>query len=279
MAETTRQKATFNLKEKPEFPATHDGMIVTSRTLGKHINALMSRIFADYSGCKIYVDQGSVGVDGMPIQMNPNHPVQLEMYFNLGNHVEGERRLYAFKPIVDKIKEAAGNTGRKSYIAQALGHNIAITQNKSSESTDDGMDILGDMLWYEVVGNMPKNPTAKDFNNKGIVVEACTASGNNLYAQQNNKVVYNVVRFVDINIILSKLFENNKKPYLYTTVPLKPILPTVGGYIVPNIGGTDQKWLFNVSRINQETLSDVCNDLGVYDTGNGLHVNTDGITR
>lgn len=146
MAETTRQKATFNLKEKPEFPATHDGMIVTSRTLGKHINALMSRIFADYSGCKIYVDQGSVGVDGMPIQMNPNHPVQLEMYFNLGNHVEGERRLYAFKPIVDKIKEAAGNSGKKSYIAQALGHNIAITQNKSSEITDDGMDILGDML-------------------------------------------------------------------------------------------------------------------------------------
>ena len=176
MAET-RQKATFNLVDKPEFPSTHDGMIITGGDLSKHVNAIMTRIFADFAGCKILVDQGSTGVDGTPIVMNPNHPVQLELYFNLGNRVEGERRLYAFRPITDTIKNAVGERNKKSYVAMALGHNIAITQNKSSEITEDGIDILGDMLWYEVATRMSKNPTAKEFNKKGIVVEASTASG------------------------------------------------------------------------------------------------------
>ena len=166
MAET-RQKATFNLVDRPDFPSTHDGMIITSRDLSKHVNALMTRIFADYSGCRIYVDQGSTGIDGMPVTMNQNHPVQLELYFNLGNHVDGERRLYAFRPITDSIKDAVGEGKKRSYIAQALGHNVAITQNKSSEITDDGIDILSSMLWYEVATRMSKNPTAKEFNKKG----------------------------------------------------------------------------------------------------------------
>lgn len=274
MAET-RQKATFNLVDKPEFPSTHDGMIVTSRDLSKHINAIMTRIFADYAGCKIFVDQGSTGVDGTPIVMNPNHPVQLELYFNLGNRVDGERRLYAFKPITDTIKDAVGERNKKSYVAMALGHNIAITQNKSSEITEDGIDILGDMLWYEVAARMSKNPTAKEFNKKGIVVEASTASGNTPYMTPNaQRTVYNVVRYVDICSILSMLFEDDGKKLVYSVTPIKPIMPMVGGYIVPNAGG-DQKWLFNVSRINQETFFDLCNEIGTFSSSNGLNIVTD----
>ena len=274
MAET-RQKATFNLVDRPDFPSTHDGMIITSRDLSKHVNALMTRIFADYSGCRIYVDQGSTGIDGMPVTMNQNHPVQLELYFNLGNHVDGERRLYAFRPITDSIKDAVGEGKKRSYIAQALGHNVAITQNKSSEITDDGIDILSSMLWYEVATRMSKNPTAKEFNKKGIIVEASTANGNTPYMTPNaQRTVYNVVRYVDICSILAMLFEDDDKKLVYSVTPIKPIMPMVGGYVVPNVGG-DQKWLFNVSRINQETFFDLCNEIGTFSSSNGLNITTD----
>ena len=274
MAET-RQKATFNLVDKPEFPSTHDGMIITSRDLSKHVNALMTRIFADYSGCRIYVDQGSTGIDGMPVTMNQNHPVQLELYFNLGNHVDGERRLYAFRPITDSIKDAVGEGKKRSYVAQALGHNVAITQNKSSEITDDGIDILSTMLWYEVATRMSKNPTAKEFNKKGIIVEASTANGNTPYMTLNaQRTVYNVVRYVDICSILAMLFEDDDKKLVYSVTPIKPIMPMTGGYVVPNVGG-DQKWLFNVSRINQETFFDLCNEIGTFSSSNGLNITTD----
>lgn len=274
MAET-RQKATFNLVDRPDFPSTHDGMIITSRDLSKHVNALMTRIFADYSGCRIYVDQGSTGIDGMPVAMNQNHPVQLELYFNLGNHVDGERRLYAFRPITDSIKDAVGEGKKRSYIAQALGHNVAITQNKSSEITDDGIDILSSMLWYEVATRMSKNPTAKEFNKKGIIVEASTANGNTPYMTPNaQRTVYNVVRYVDICSILAMLFEDDDKKLVYSVTPIKPIMPMTGGYVVPNVGG-DQKWLFNVSRINQETFFDLCNEIGTFSSSNGLNITTD----
>ena len=274
MAET-RQKATFNLVDRPDFPSTHDGMIVTSRDLSKHVNALMTRIFADYSGCRIYVDQGSTGIDGMPVTMNQNHPVQLELYFNLGNHVDGERRLYAFRPITDSIKDAVGEGKKRSYVAQALGHNVAITQNKSSEITDDGIDILSTMLWYEVATRMSKNPTAKEFNKKGIIVEASTANGNTPYMTPNaQRTVYNVVRYVDICSILAMLFEDDDKKLVYSVTPIKPIMPMTGGYVVPNVGG-DQKWLFNVSRINQETFFDLCNEIGTFSSSNGLNITTD----
>ena len=274
MAET-RQKATFNLVDRPDFPSTHDGMIITSRDLSKHVNALMTRIFADYSGCRIYVDQGSTGIDGMPVTMNQNHPVQLELYFNLGNHVDGERRLYAFRPITDSIKDAVGEGKKRSYIAQALGHNVAITQNKSSEITDDGIDILSSMLWYEVATRMSKNPTAKEFNKKGIIVEASTANGNTPYMTPNaQRTVYNVVRYVDICSILAMLFEDDDKKLVYSVTPIKPIMPMTGGYVVPNVGG-DQKWLFNVSSINQETFFDLCNEIGTFSSSNGLNITTD----
>ena len=274
MAET-RQKATFNLVDRPDFPSTHDGMIITSRDLSKHVNALMTRIFADYSGCRIYVDQGSTGIDGMPVTMNQNHPVQLELYFNLGNHVDGERRLHAFRPITDSIKDAVGEGKKRSYIAQALGHNVAITQNKSSEITDDGIDILSSMLWYEVATRMSKNPTAKEFNKKGIIVEASTANGNTPYMTPNaQRTVYNVVRYVDICSILAMLFEDDDKKLVYSVTPIKPIMPMTGGYVVPNVGG-DQKWLFNVSRINQETFFDLCNEIGTFSSSNGLNITTD----
>ena len=274
-------KATLNFKSKPKFPATNDNMLITSKDLCKYINTLMSNIFADFAGSKVYVDQGTTDVNGMAVPMNPAHPVQIELYFNLVQHDENEKRIYAFRSIVDSVKEAAGHTGKgKSYIAQVLGHNMAITQNKSSEITEDAMDILGQMLWYDVASRMSNKPTAKEFAKKGIYIEASTSAANTPYMNQlnNQRVVYNIVRFVDINSILSMLFDDEGEKLFYQVVQIKPIMPVVGGYVVP-VAGADQKWLFNVFRINQEKFADLCNELGAFSTGNGMNIVTDGISR
>ena len=269
-----REKATINLVDRPEFPSTHEGMLITSRDLCKHVNALMIRIFADYSGCKVFVDQGSTGIDGVPVQVNPNHPVQLELYFNLGKHNPDEKRVYAFDPIADTIKNT-NKSGQKSFLAQALGYNVAITHNRTSEISQNGMDILSSMLWYEVGSKLSNEPTAKEFNNKGIVIEASTATANSPYMNSGQKAVYNIVRYVDINVILGKLFDDNDKHFVYSVQPIKPIITTaVNGYYIAN-SSANQKWLFNVNRINQDTFLDVCNETGEFATGGTLNIVTE----
>lgn len=76
---TETRKATINLAKHPDFPATNDCAIMTSQDLAKHTNALFSRVFADYAGCKIIMDQQQ-DPNTMQLVLNQNHPVQLELY-------------------------------------------------------------------------------------------------------------------------------------------------------------------------------------------------------
>ena len=271
-----RTKATFELVEKPAFPKTHDGAMLTSNDLSKHINALMSRIFADYAGSRVFVDQsGSQGLDGSQISLNMRHPVQVELFFGIGNYVESDKKIYAFRPITDSIKAAAGTNAANSYLARAIGHNVAISQNRSSEITEEGIDILSEMLWYEIYSQLPNNPNPKDFSKRGIVVEASTAQPASPYMSQANKpIIYNVVRFMDINSILSKLFDDEDRKMWYQVAPIKPI-STIGpnGYVVPNT--VDQKWLFNITRLDQEQFLDLCNEIGTFNASAGINMVTD----
>lgn len=268
-----RKKTTINLAEHPEFPATNDCSIMTSQDLAKHVNALFRRVFADYAGCKVILDQKQDQSTGQLI-LDQNHPIQLELYFALGK-TDNDKKIYAFKPITDKVKEQSVN-GKMDYIEKCMGHNITITQNKSSEITQDAIDILSSMLWYNVATRISLNPTAKEFNNLGIVVEATTVQGQTPYMTPNTqKFVYNVVQFVDINSVLAMLFGGSEdgSNMIYQVVPLKPIATMPGVQMIPNT--TEQKWLFNVTRINQQNLSDLFNKLGAYNMTNGINFYTD----
>lgn len=270
----TRKKATINLAKHPDFPATNDCAIMTSQDLAKHTNALFSRVFADYAGCKIIMDQQQ-DPNTMQLVLNQNHPVQLELYFALGNSTDENKKLYAFKPISDKVKEQSVG-GKMNYIERCMGHNIAITQNKSSEITQDAIDIFSSMLWYEVAMRTSANPSPKEFNNLGIVVEATTVQGQTPYMTPNTqKYVYNVVKFVDINSVLAMLFGNadDGSQMIYQVVPIKPIINTAMLQMIPNTN--EQKWLFNVMRINQQNISDLFNELGAYNVTNGINIYTD----
>ena len=199
---------------------------MTSYDLSKHVNALMSRIFTDYAGCRVYVDQSQTA-NGYQM-MDPNHPVHVDLYFALGKQKNPtDKTVYAFRQISDQVKEAAG-AGKSNYVAACIGHNVAVTQNKSSEITQEAMDILGSMLWYNVAMGLSAKPSAKEFNNKGIVVEASTTQGNTPYMTPNTqKIVYNIVRYVDINSILNTLFtdEEEEEQLIYQVTPIKPIIP------------------------------------------------------
>ena len=273
MAET-KQKTKIGLAEHPDFPVTNDCAIMTSQDLARHTNALFSRIFADYSGCKIIMDQQQ-DPKTMQLVLNQNHPIQVELYFALGNSADESKKLYAFRPITEKVKDHSVG-GKMNYVEMCMGHNIAITQNKSSEVTQDAIDIFSTMLWYEIATRTSVNPTAKEFANLGIVAEASTFQGQTPYMTPNTqKLVYNVVKYVDINSILSMLFGDAEdgSPMIYQVVPIKPIVSLQGVQMVPNM--PEQKWLFNVTRINHPNLSDLFNELGAYNVTGGMNIYTD----
>lgn len=273
MAET-KQKTKIGLAEHPDFPVTNDCAIMTSQDLARHTNALFSRIFADYSGCKIIMDQQQ-DPNTMQLVLNQNHPIQVELYFALGNSADESKKLYAFRPITEKVKDHSVG-GKMNYVEMCMGHNIAITQNKSSEVTQDAIDIFSTMLWYEIATRTSVNPTAKEFANLGIVAEASTFQGQTPYMTPNTqKLVFNVVKYVDINSILSMLFGDAEdgSPMIYQVVPIKPIVNLQGVQMVPNMA--EQKWLFNVTRINQQNLSDLFNELGAYNVTGGMNIYTD----
>lgn len=273
MAET-KQKTKIGLAEHPDFPVTNDCAIMTSQDLARHTNALFSRIFADYSGCKIIMDQQQ-DPNTMQLVLNQNHPIQVELYFALGNSADDTKKLYAFRPITEKVKDRSVG-GKMNYVEMCMGHNIAITQNKSSEVTQDAIDIFSTMLWYEIATRTSVNPTAKEFANLGIVAEASTFQGQTPYmTPSTQKLVYNVVKFVDINSIMSMLFGDAEdgSPMIYQVVPIKPIVNLQGVQMIPNMA--EQKWLFNVTRINQQNLSDLFNELGAYNVTGGMNIYTD----
>lgn len=272
-----REKTTIKLASHPDFPATNQSALMTSSDLARYTNTLFKSVFDDYSGCKVYIDQ-FMNSNSDQSQMTASHPVQVELYFALGSSNSDNKKIQAFRPITDTIREQHIG-GKMNYIERTMGHNIAITQNKSSEITQEGIDIIGSMLWFEVASRTSMNPTAKEFNNLGIVVEGSTTQGQTPYmTPSTQKIIYNIVKFVDINSILNMLFgatDEDGNPVIYQTAPIKPIIPMQNntGFIMPN--AIEQKWLFNVSRLNQQRMADLCNELGAYNVTNGMNIYTE----
>lgn len=272
-----REKTSIKLTSHPDFPATNQSAIMTSSDLARCTNTLFKNVFDDYSGCKVYIDQ-FMNPNAEQSQMTQNNPVQVELYFALGSSNSDNKKIQAFRPITESIKDHHIG-GKMNYIERTMGHNIAITQNKSSEITQEGIDIIGSMLCYDIAIRTSMNPSAKEFNNLGIVVEGSTTQGQTPYmTPATKKIVYNIVKFVDINSILNMLFggtDEDGNPVIYQTTPIKPIIPIQNntGFMMPN--SIEQKWLFNVSRLNQQRMADLCNELGAYNVTNGMNIYTE----
>lgn len=261
MSKEEREKARITLHENPSFPITTDGAIMSSQTLAGYVNELFSRVFADYLGCKIFVD----------IQ-DQIHPVQLQLFFAVGDiDPENTDKLIAFR-LIKGANTAYTEQNKMNYSALMSNYNATVTSNRSSEITEDAIDIISSMVYYDTAMKLGKNPTNKDFINQGITIENCTVNGGTPYITPNTqKILTDTVQKVDINSILSILFEKSdeEEKAIYKTTPIKPIIPMN----MPPQTISDAKWLFIVNRIHKTNFMDVCNnELGSFNPTGNLNI-------
>lgn len=273
-----REKVTLTLDQHPDFQVTNDGSLKTSSDLCKIINGLFKEVFADYIGCRVYVDINANPAEAMN-PLSQAHPVQVELYFTMGTH-DSSDKIIAFKSITQNIRDeyAKPADGGKvmNYVQATLGYNAQLQTNKSCQITQEGIDILGSLLWKELAVKMGPNPTPAAFTANNIVVESHTDSNASPYMTPSTQItVYNVVRCIDINSLLDLIYsrKDESKKY-YNTVPIKPIQSTINQNAIYGTPQTaDQRWLFMVNRIDQKNFQDKCNELGGFNVGGGLNIN------
>lgn len=273
-----REKVQIKIDQHPDFQATSDSSLKTSMDLSKIINALFRGTFADYTGCRVFVDT-NMNANAESYPLNNVHPVQVELYFIAGAKAQ-DGKLLAFQPIVDKIAaEYKPGKGVMNYTQATLGYNAVMQTNKSCELTQGAIDIFQNMLYREVAMQLGADPTAEAFAKIGAVVEKPTTTGATPYMSTSTQVVvYNMIRLIDINSILDLIYskpEESKK--IYNVVPIKPTA-MISGQVAPmmNVGiEPDQRWLFNVTRIDQANFLDKCNELGNFNIGAGLNICTE----
>lgn len=267
-----REKVTFNLDHHPEFPATNESAMMSTKTITKYVNSLMSKIFADYIGCNIYIDNSPY----VQTQVADAHPVRLELYFQLTNADPTlSNRIYAVRSVADKAKDYY-EKGSMNYVARTMGHNNIVTQNKTTELTQDAVDILSKMLWREIALSLPIDATPEDFEKKSVSYEAYSTSGSpyTYVTPATQRTIYHIVTCVDINSIFDILFndsDNDDERFVYQILPVKPI-------IFNNVAQNSdmrQKWLFSVNRISPQKFNDLCNEIGIYDRTNGINIFTE----
>lgn len=261
--------------ETINFPSTNEMALMTTNTLCKYVNRIMAGIFADYKGCRIVVDQSNNAIDPQ-VNLAANHPVQLELFFTVTKSDDLSGRIKAFKLINEEKIERKQSANKMNYVRITTAFNAAMTENKCCQITQDAVDILSDLLWYELKNVIPEDCTVKTFNDRGISLETVQQADANIYVAENSpKIIYGVVRYVDINAILSMLFEKETEGNVYYEVrPIKPVIPAmIGGYNAAAFG--DQKWLIAVDRISEKTMRDLLTELGTVPV-TGPNINTEG---
>ena len=251
-----RQKATFSVKEKVQFPETTSGNITTNTVIATYVNTMFSKIFSDYHGCRIITDISNG-------QVNNLHPVKVELIFRNGA-TDDPSKFKCFEPIVVKQKhDPIKSNGRMNFVSASIGYNQMIKTNKVAQITQDGIDIISQYLYYDISKTLGPEPDQDIFNKKGIVVEAIDNKVSNLTSNQiypnlvaNSGEVFNIVNFVDINKVLQELFEDSDR-YQYMVVPIKSIFQAS----MYGVAGGGDKWLLNIMRINTRQLNDLIAEL------------------
>lgn len=248
------------------FPSTLDGAVLTTTDVSKYVNTIFGRIFSDYKGCVIKIDQ-TANPNNPQSQLSAAHPVLCDLYFAIGSSPKDDKRLKAFEIIGhESEEEVPKKKNRMNFVSRMEVFQMSMSENKTSVITQDAIDIIQDLLWYELRSNLPKQVTPKVINERGIAVETCsrgTAQQNMFGAPvESNNVVYGVIRFVDINEILHMVFGDDEDTRCHYDV--RPVRPTASMYagMMPNMNNGEQKWLLYVMKLNEKAVRDVLTELG-----------------
>jgi hypothetical protein len=201
------------------------------------------------------------------VDLVQNHPVQVQLYFAVGKENKGSSRIQAFKLLSEKVAEETKTEGRMNFVASITGFNMAITQNKCCEITQDAIDIFEPLLWYELTRKM-NEPTAKMFNERGIIAESSNTAQPSMYGMQPRKTVFNIVNFVDINAVLHTLYGDGPDGslYQYQVIPVKPI-SFINNFSATGYQNQEQRWLFSVNRLDAQNVYNLCEEVGTIPGG------------
>lgn len=258
-----------------EFPSTLNGSFLTTTDVSKYVNTLFSKIFADYKGCVITIDQ-SADPNNPQVQMSQNYPVQCQLYFAVGESDPDDKRLRAFELMTEANKVPEKTKDSMNFIARTMSYQMAMTQNKTCCVTQDAVDILSELLWYDVKRNIPKDPTPKVFNERGIALETCTSntSQQNMFVPvDNGRIIYGVIRYIDLAEIFHLLFGDDEDSRCYYQVmPVKPVVPMMPG-MTPMMT-SEQKWLVCVNKLSEKGVRDLMTELGTTVPTIGPNIST-----
>jgi len=253
MSKEERVKAVIEV-EPIDFPETTISSYMSTITLSKYVNTLFNKVFKDYLGCKIYPvlnDQNSM-----------RHPVRCELYFTLGSDNMHGARISAFSSVQNPEKPEVG-ANYTSYIGI---HNARLKSLNSAAVKQDAIDILKDLLWYEV-GSTTKE-TAEAYSNRSIIREQSTPVGYAMNAR--SEIITPVVAFVDINKIMHLLFSGkDDKTDEYMVSPIRSIAamnpqPLMYGQ-VNQLGQQSENFLYSIAKLNRDDFADMMNEVGVVD--------------
>lgn len=268
-----KQRAKLQIKEHPEFPTTNSLAVMSSRDLCKYVNSVFSKLFVDWAGSIVHVEPSNASI-GL-------NPIQLSIFFKLGPvQTNPEGKLVAFKPISEasdvKANPAAGR--KRNYIQMTTNHNYIMTHNKSAVMTQEAIDIFTPLLEYGVARQLSANPTSAEFENRGIFVESVPNA--QFYGSVAPRpTVYLAVQFVNIDSFFKTLFtkEDEEDTAYYQTTPIKPIIPMnmYQGVVQPQQQQAEQRWLFNVAKLNYTNVMAKCNELGIFQSTNGINMISD----
>lgn len=254
----------LSLETPIPFDGTYQSKFVTTLTLSKYINELFRCTFKDYIGCTVSPNLNNQNIGG--------GFVALDLYFAPNSDNGKGASITGFCPIGVTPISANKNMDVKknNYLATALKHNAITTTSSTMQITQEAIDLLYDLMLFGLKGKLKKS--AKSFSDLGVTVEA---TDNRQYQYGNTRPsIYNIIRGLDINEVMRVIHGDKNNSTDYQVSPVKPILQMMGtnGYT----NQLDAKWLYSITELNRVEVTDLMNELGLYNKVSDLGIMTEG---
>lgn len=218
----------INLPKPLAFNSVGDVKITTTNELAKEVNEVLVKVFKDYYGCNLQVQQKQVP-GGFTYAVVP---VLLFKVLKAEEYTEGD--IFAFKPIAaDPAKDVVSRVQRIAQMGSMPGVKVNIT--------DDGKSILSDFTM-----DVPRN---QEFDWKTAYTTKTTDEGTFI-------LVYKLDMIKFINKLYGTVNEFGSKQHYEIRIN--------GVVFERNQYRANQNWGLNILRIDQNNEQEAAALLGYY---------------
>lgn len=241
--------------EPVNIPKTTEAALMSTVTLSKYVNTLFNGVFKDYTGCKVYPVLNDI--------YSARHQVRCDLYFTLGSDNLMGAKIAAFKPIANGVKSTIG--AKANYTEVIMQHNARLRSLNSAVITQDAIDIIHPLLWFELAAQTKE--TAEAYSKKGIIKEQSTP----LPYNDRSQMVTPVISFADIDSIISTIEHGctlDKKTGRrfddHYITPVRSISSIANQqYMYQQAQTGVENYLYQISKIDKAQLNDLANEIGM----------------